>query len=202
MTSAKPVAAAARLRWGAQQPCNAEGPAALIAACGSGYRIIAALGLCLFVLLSGCTSLPLPKHTPTLALPMQLHVQREQADQRQDWLLVIQQEDAGLRWSLMDPLGIPLARQLLQNSHWKADGLLPPNPEARELFAALLFALTPNDQLADNYPQAKSSTDQRAIDQRWHVHYRQPQVFSIDLANGVHYTISPLDTSSNTETAP
>ena len=168
----------------------------------SGYRIFAALGMLLCVLLNGCSSLPLPKHTPTLALPMQLHVQREHADQRQDWLLVIQQEDAALRWSLMDPMGIPLARQVLQNGHWNADGLLPPNPEARELFAALLFALTPNDQLADNYPQATSSTDRRAIEPRWRVHYQPPQVFSIDLQSDVHYTISPLDTSFNPETAP
>ena len=165
-------------------------------------RIFAALGVFLCVLLSGCTSLPLPKHTPTLALPMQLHVQREHADQRQDWLLVIQQEDAALRWSLRDPLGIPLARQVLQNGHWKADGLLPPNPEARELFAALLFALTPNDQLADNYPQATYSTDQRAIEPRWRVHYQPPPVFSIDMPNNVHYTISPLDPSFHPETAP
>ena len=162
------------------------------------YSLFAALGIFMLLLLSGCTSLPLPKHTPSLTLPMQLHVQRQQADQRQDWLLVIQQEDAGLRWSLMDPLGIPLARQLLHNQHWQADGLLPPNPEARELFAALLFALTPADQLADNYPQATPSADRRTLDRRWQVHYVKPQVFSIDLDNGVHYTLSPL----NTETAP
>ena len=108
-------------------------------------RGMLALWTCLLLLLTGCSTLPLPRQTPTLALPMQLHVQRQQADQRQDWLLVIQQEDAGLRWSLMDPLGIPLARQLLKDNRWHADGLLPPNPEARELFAALLFALTPAD---------------------------------------------------------
>ena len=143
-------------------------------------------------------SLPLPQQTPTLTLPMQLHVQREQADQRQDWLLVIQQEDAGLRWSLMDPLGIPLARQLLQNGNWHADGLLPPNPEARELFAALLFALTPQAELAQNYPQAKSASDLRLLDQRWQVQYQQPQVFRIDLQGDLHYAISPL----NAEAAP
>ena len=44
---------------------------------------------------------------------------------------------------MMDPLGIPQARQKLIDGQWQADGLLPPNPEARELFAALLFALTP-----------------------------------------------------------
>jgi len=154
---------------------------------------LAPAGLFVALLLSGCMSLPLPQHTPTLTLPMQLHVQREQADQRQDWLLVIQQEDAGLRWSLMDPLGIPLARQRLQDGHWHADGLLPPNPQARELFAALLFALTPPTELAHNYPQANSAADVRRLGQRWQVQYTRPQVFRIDMKNDLHYTITPLD---------
>ena len=156
---------------------------------------IAGLWLCLLLLLSGCTSLPLPRHTPTLALPMQLHILRQQADQRQDWLLVIQQEDAGLRWSLMDPLGIPQARQLLQDGNWHADGLLPPNPEARELFAALLFALTPAPELTNNYPQAKTAPDLRMLGQRWQVSYQQPLVFRIDLKGGLHYIVSPLESA-------
>ena len=156
---------------------------------------IARLWVCLLLLLSGCTSLPLPRHTPTLALPMQLHILRQQADQRQDWLLVIQQEDAGLRWSLMDPLGIPQARQLLQDGSWHADGLLPPNPEARELFAALLFALTPAPELTNNYPQAKTAPDLRMLGQRWQVSYQQPQVFRIDMKGGLHYLVSPLESA-------
>ena len=148
--------------------------------------------LLMCMLLSSCTGLPLPRKMPTLALPMQLHIQREQADQRQDWLLVIQQQDTALRWSLMDPLGIPLARQLLQDGTWHADGLLPPNPEARELFAALLFALTPATELAGNYPQAKTADDLRFLEQRWQVHYQQPEVFRIDMKGDLHYTVSPL----------
>ena len=175
------------------QTLRCKGPAALIDAVASRYRLCAAL--CVALLLSGCSTQPLPRQTPTLALPMQLHVQRQQADQRQDWLLVIQQEDGGLRWSLMDPLGIPLARQLLQDGSWHADGLLPPNPEARELFAALLFALTPATQLADNYPQAKTAPDLRFIEQRWQVHYPQPEVFRIDMKGDLHYTVSPLETA-------
>ena len=151
--------------------------------------------LLMCMLLSSCTSLPLPRHTPTLALPMQLHIQREHADERQDWLLVIQQENAGLRWSLMDPLGIPLARQLLQDGTWHADGLLPPNPEARELFAALLFALTPEAQLSKNYPQATSESDLRFMEQRWQVQYLQPRVFRIDMKGDLHYRITPLETA-------
>ena len=94
------------------------------------------------LLLSACASrAPLPEHLPNLTLPLQMHIQRLVADQRQDWVLVIQQEDSGLRWSMMDLLGIPQARQILIDDKWLSDGLLPPNPEARELFAALLFCV-------------------------------------------------------------
>jgi len=58
------------------------------------------------LLLSACASQPpLPEKTPTLALPLQLHVQRDQSGQRQDWLLVIQREGGGFRWSMMDQIG-------------------------------------------------------------------------------------------------
>ena len=68
------------------------------------------------LLLSACASQPpLPSKTPVLSLPLQLHVQREQDGQRQDWLLVMQREAGGIRWSMMDPLGIPQARQKLIN---------------------------------------------------------------------------------------
>ena len=193
MINSNPVAAAEGCDGMRSRPVFLKALRAFSQPVGSGYRLCAALWMLL--LLSACTSLPLPRHTPTLALPMQLHIQRQQADQRQDWLLVIQQQDTALRWSLMDPLGIPLARQLLQDGSWHADGLLPPNPEARELFAALLFALTPATQLADNYPQAKTAPDLRFIEQRWQVHYPQPGVFRIDMKGDLHYTVSPLETA-------
>lgn len=193
MINSNPVAAAEGCDGMRSRPVFLKALRAFSQPVGSGYRLCAALWMIL--LLSACTSLPLPRHTPTLALPMQLHIQRQQADQRQDWLLVIQQQDTALRWSLMDPLGIPLARQLLQDGSWHADGLLPPNPEARELFAALLFALTPATQLADNYPQAKTAPDLRFIKQRWQVHYPQPEVFRIDMKGDLHYTVSPLETA-------
>ena len=193
MMNAISVAAAAGCDGVRSRPVFLKALRPLSKPAAAATRIGVALWIVLLLLLSGCTSLPLPKHTPTLALPMQLHIQREQADQRQDWLLVIQQESAGLRWSLMDPLGIPLARQLLQGANWHADGLLPPNPEARELFAALLFALTPGAELTNNYPQAKTASDLRFMEQRWQVHYLQPQVFRIDMKNNLHYTVSPLE---------
>lgn len=145
------------------------------------------------VLLSACTShAPLPAQLPQLALPMQLHVQREQAGQRQDWWLVIQQEQHALRWSLLDLLGMPQARQLLVDGHWQADGLLPPNPQARELFAALLFALTADQALASAYPQAQQHGAQRTLGQRWTVTYQAPDNFTLKLDAGLRYLVSPL----------
>ncbi|WP_457968502.1 DUF3261 domain-containing protein [Pseudomonas sp. R4-84] len=150
------------------------------------------------LLLSACAShAPLPERMPTLALPLQLHIERQLDGQRQDWLLVIQRENSGLRWSMMDPLGIPLARQRLVDNQWQADGLLPPNAEARELFAALLFALTPETELADRYPVARQHGVERALDARWQVRYKRPLDFELRLLQGPHYRITPL-----TESAP
>ncbi|WP_207849172.1 MULTISPECIES: hypothetical protein [Pseudomonas] len=147
----------------------------------------------MFALLSGCASqAPLPASNPTLPLPLQLHIERQQADQRQDWLLVIQREGPGIRWSMMDPLGIPQARQQLIDGHWQADGLLPPNPEARELFAALLFALTPSSELLRNYPAAQQQAGQRSLPPRWAIRYTQPLSFELNLPQGPHYRVSPL----------
>lgn len=144
------------------------------------------LPLFLLLVLSACAQhTPLPETPPTLQLPLQLHVQREQAGQTQDWLLVIQQEGAALRWSLMDPMGIPVARQLLTAQQWQNDGLLPPNPEARELFAALLFALTPAEQVPAHYPGAdwQQHGAQRWLrdgdETRWQVIYQQPENFQL-----------------------
>lgn len=151
------------------------------------------LGVCLLVLCACASQAPLPDALPHLALPLQLHIEREQAGQRQDWLLVIQQEGSGLRWSLMDPLGIPVARQRLNDGTWQADGLLPPNPQARELFAALLFALTPADELHARYPSAQSQALQRSFGSRWRVEYHPPQAFVLRLDQGLSYDVSPLN---------
>ena len=145
------------------------------------------------LLLSACASqAPLPASNPTLPLPLQLHIERQQAEQRQDWLLVIQREGPGIRWSMMDPLGIPQARQQLLDGHWQADGLLPPNPEARELFAALLFALTPSGELLRNYPTAQQQGQQRSLPAHWDIRYAQPLSFELNLPQGPHYRVSPL----------
>lgn len=148
----------------------------------------------ILLMLGGCTSQsPLPVNPPQLQLPMQLHIVRSQAEQRQDWLLVIQRETQGLRWSMMDPLGIPLARQLLVQGRWQADGLLPPNPEARELFAALMFAMASDIEVSASYPNARRQGMQRRLDDRWLVEYQSADAFTLRLKDGLSYQVTPLD---------
>ena len=146
------------------------------------------------LLLSACASQPpLPEKTPSLSLPMQLHVQRLAQGQSQDWLLVIQREGAGIRWSMMDPLGIPQARQKLLNGQWQADGLLPPNPQARELFAALLFALTSADDVRALYPSAQAMDLTRTLPGHWQIVYQSSEVFSVNMTGQpLSYRITPL----------
>lgn len=155
------------------------------------------LAITLCLLLGACAMRPpLPAQQPTLKLPQQLHVERDQAGQRQDWLLVVQAEDGHLRWTLLDLLGIPQARQLLDGQHWQADGLLPPNPAARELFAAVLFALTPPEQLPQLYPQARQQHQRRWLGDRWQVNYRGADAFDLYLDQGLRYVIAPLPNES------
>jgi len=191
---------AERITCGSELACDGGGAVNRYADCAAAIASRLAptwiTGILLFgivLLLSACASqAPLPEQTPSLSLPLQLHIQRLQAEQRQDWVLVIQREGPGIRWSMMDLLGIPQARQKLVDNQWQADGLLPPNPEARELFAALLFALTPQDELSGNYPTAWQHGMQRSLPARWDVHYSQPLSFELNLPKGPNYQITPL----------
>ncbi|KTC63053.1 hypothetical protein AO262_09510 [Pseudomonas fluorescens ABAC62] len=150
--------------------------------------------LACLLLLSACASQPpLPEKTPALALPMQLHVQRQADGQSQDWLLVIQREGGAIRWSMMDPLGIPQARQKLIDGAWQADGLLPPNPQARELFAALLFALTSADDVRALYPSAQARDLTRTLPGHWQIVYHSSEAFSVNMTGQpLSYRITPL----------
>lgn len=149
--------------------------------------------------LSGCAQrLPLPSEPPRLQLPLQLHIQAHDGTRTQDQLLVIQQEGPALRWSLLSPLGMPVARQLLSDGRWQADGLLPPSAQARELFAALLFALTPADQLTRLYATQELHVQdterelQAGNGVHWRVRYSQPGRFDLDVGAALTYGVAPL----------
>lgn len=157
--------------------------------------------LLLGLLLGACASrTPLPESAPSLNLPLSLHIQRVQAGTSADWLLVVQVDGPALRWSLFDPLGVPLARQLLEDGRWRNDGLLPPNAEARELFAALLFALTPSAELARRYPHGDwqlAADGQRRLQPDWHIDYRAPLHFTLNTPPDLHYRVAPLQSEES-----
>lgn len=114
------------------------------------------------VLLVGCASwqpaMPVPAAMPPAlaavrqfeALPCDEQARASGAAR----LLVLQPLQGGqIRWLMLDALGAPLARQTVgPDSGWRNDGFLPPNPQARRLFAALAAVLAPEGQLAMVYP--------------------------------------------------
>ncbi len=145
-------------------------------------------GLALFVLLSmlvltACsTTQPLPMQGQALQdvqLPLQLHLRYQEDELSRDAIVVIQREAEALRFSLFDAMGVPLARQLLRDNDWRADGLLPPNPQARQWFAGLIFALTTAEHLAQQYPNVKFSAEQRILANGWQVSHSKPKQWQI-----------------------
>jgi hypothetical protein len=164
----------------------------------SRLRLRLAAVVAVVLLLAACAQrTPLPAALPTLVLPQQWHVQQHGVNGEQDWLLVIQQEPNALRWSLFDPLGVPLARQLLRDGAWQHDGLLPPNPQARELFAAHLFALTPHAELARAWPAGswQSEGPVRRLQHgqaRWQVRYQNDRHFTLWLGDDSRYLLRLL----------
>lgn len=107
--------------------------------------------VCLF--LAGCApSVPVPATPVLLPTPLMRQVTEWRPGEAADHcVLVVQTENQGTRWSLFDALGVPRARQILQDGQWRNDGFLPPDRAARMLFAALIFAWTPPAELAVRY---------------------------------------------------
>lgn len=58
------------------------------------------------------------------------------------------------RWWWGNVLGMPLARQRLSHGQWRNDGFLPRYPQARRLFAALLYLESAPRRRTELYPQA------------------------------------------------
>ncbi|WP_124080865.1 DUF3261 domain-containing protein [Pigmentiphaga humi] len=168
------------------------------------------IALCVMLAwLSACsTTPPLPAREHDYGLPRWLHVVRQHPGQAdQDSMLAVQREQGATRWSWFDPLGVPLARQLLDQGNWRSDGLAPPNSEARELFAALLFAWTPHDALDAAY--GAGSWREEPMRDGWRrtliranapyfairaIHAGPAGVLVIEDSHGTHWRVAPLDT--------
>lgn len=145
-----------------------------------------ALALCVLLsmlVLTACsTTQPLPMQGQALQdvqLPLQLHLRYQEAELNRDAIVVIQREAGVLRFSLFDAMGVPQARQILRDNGWHADGLLPPNPQARQWFAGLLFALTAVEHLPQQYPSAVVTLEQRRLANGWQVLFPTAQHWQI-----------------------
>jgi hypothetical protein len=159
--------------------------------------------------LAGCASTPpAPVAVRDLGLPRRLHVSMQAPGQpRQDALLVVQAEGRdATRWSLFDPLGMPMARQILQDGKWRNDGFMRPNGRASDMFSAILFAWTPSAALPSAYAgmdwSERPTPDggrERVMNQdcnpRWTVTWgpRAPAgAFSIATGAGTTWRVEPL----------
>ncbi|CAM3758973.1 hypothetical protein [Bordetella flabilis] len=168
----------------------------------------ALLVLCALVL-AGCAGVPpTPVASADLGLPRRVHVTLQSPGEvRQDALLVVQAEGAhGTRWSLFDPLGMPKARQILQDGQWRNDGFMRPNGEASDMFSAILFAWTPVAALPSAYAgedwRDTATPDggrERVMNElcgtRWRVTWRQgaaADTFTITTGGGSTWRVEPL----------
>lgn len=149
--------------------------------------------LACMLLLSACASqATLPAQIPHLKLPIQLHAQREQDGQYQDWRVEVKKRDHGVRWTLTTASGTPLAEQDLTNDGWKTKAVSDADFDAQELFGAVLFALTSEEEVRFDYPGVQLQAHGRNLEDRWHVSYADGGFIRISLPDGLNYLISPI----------
>jgi len=110
----------------------------------------------LLVLLSACSaySPTIPKIALKGYTPRQVLVTEIKSGRTETlvWQVVMQPQGDSLRWLRFNLLGAPDARQILENGQWRNEGFIWPNPEARELFTALLVVWTNPTDFAQAYP--------------------------------------------------
>ena len=107
--------------------------------------------------LGGCVSRGalLPREVPRIeAFCYRVEVVRAFGLPRESLIVAAADKNGEWRWRWYNALGMPLARQRLGNGRWKDDGFLPLYPQARQLFAALLYLESPPRTRARIYPRA------------------------------------------------
>lgn len=152
--------------------------------------------------MAGCaTQVPMPDQPFILSGPRTLHVVQQRADAPdRDAVLVVRADGPRTYWTLIDLLGIPLARQVLHEGEWRNDGFLPPNREARALFAGLVFAWTPPSALASHYGIHNIQLDHQmrslSVDGNRILTVTQTHDdWELKFTNGVRWLIAPLKES-------
>lgn len=155
--------------------------------------MIRALLLACVLLLSACASQEqVPAQIPHLKFPIKVHAQREQAGHHDAWLVEAKKRDRGVRWTLTNTSGDVLAVQDLTNDGWKHRAVSDADYDARELFGAVLFALTSEKEVRFDYPGVQLQAHGRRLEDRWQVSYASEGFIRITLPDGLSYLISPI----------
>lgn len=145
------------------------------------------------LLLSACAvHAPVPAQLPHIKFPQQLNVQRDQAQEHEEWRLDIKRQRHGVLCTLTDASGSLLGQQELNEETWKHGEDREKDRETRKLCAAALFALTPEKDVRFNYPGVELRPHGRSLDERWSVDYATEGFFRISLDDGLRYVLSPL----------
>ncbi|RIY36824.1 hypothetical protein [Psittacicella gerlachiana] len=98
--------------------------------------------------LASCSNFPQVSQIPHTSLASTyLFKVEELAPKNRSSLLVVQIEAQQWRWILNDPLGAPLSRMLLTSKGWQREGFVPPNEQAKYLFAAIASYLAPQTKI-------------------------------------------------------
>ncbi|WP_462379831.1 hypothetical protein [Pseudomonas sp. Marseille-QA0892] len=150
------------------------------------------------VLLGACTrQVTEPTVTPSLDLPAQFDVERTRRGVTDHLTVVVEpREEGSSQWQMKDADGSVLALLILQNLQWHASKVSSPSPQAREFFAALLFALTDESQLSDAYADDdwRVAEDRRTLyidgAPHWQVIYGSDERMELRIAQDARYIIT------------
>lgn len=128
------------------------------------------------IALNGCALMQpagsLPPQFPPLAETRQFRVEGCEAEggpgddatiaggQAPSLVVVQPQVDGSWRWLRLDAFGTPQARMIARpGGQWQNDGFMPPDAEARALFAGMMLLLTPESQRSQVWPGLHARPD-------------------------------------------
>lgn len=98
--------------------------------------------------LVACSNFPAVQQIPPTQISANYLFKVEELEPKQQAsLLILQIEPQQWRWILNDPLGAPISRMILTAQGWEREGFVPPNEQAKYLFAAIASYLEPQAQL-------------------------------------------------------
>lgn len=147
--------------------------------------------------LTACSNLPRVQ-----TLPLQQKTERlfkvEQRDinggLKQSSLLSLSAQPQVWRWVQSDPLGVPIARVILNNEGWQNDGFVMPNQQAKQLFSAIATALNTESLFAFSHIERTQQATTYFVDKKqvWRIIPHQSGI-DIELADMSYWHIEELN---------